>query len=442
MSPDDKVAQVTTEDIARRYDAAVTPAVRKLTALSFARGEGVYVYDFEGRRYLDFAAGIATNVLGHAHPAILEAITTQADRLLHGAIHIGYYLPYVEMAEALKRISPGRLQKGKVMLVNSGTEAVESALKLARAVTGRPMVLAFLGGFHGRTMGSLAATASNAAFRRGLVGLLNGVFHVPYPVPIGAFWGALPAENRAQACIDYIEYVLTTAVPPEDLAAVLVEPILGEGGYVVPPQGFLKQLRELCSRRGALLIADEVQTGFGRTGRWFAVEHSNVEPDILCAAKAAGGGLPLGGIIADAELMDKWPTGAHGSTFGGNPLACAAGLAAIAVIEREGLLAQAREVGALILRRLREAAAGLPAIGDLRGFGLMIGVELRGTPARPTPTLVKRAVELAASQGLLVIPSGQTVIRLCPPLILTKEQAEAGVSILTNAIKEASAAPA
>jgi 4-aminobutyrate aminotransferase len=417
-----------------RYKDVVAPAIYRYTDLTFVRGEGAYLYDADGRRYLDFSAGIATMAVGHQHPRVVEAVIQQAQRLFHAAAHIGVMEPYVALLEKVRSLAPGRLKDGKGVLLNSGSEAVEAALKLARYVTGRPLIIAFQHAFHGRPMGALAATASNPLFRRRLSGLAVGVYHVPYPTPRAPF-GRSP-EERGRIVLELIEEALRTVLPPEDVAGILVEPILGEGGYFVPPPGFLEGLRALCDRYGFLFIADEVQTGLGRTGRWFAVEHWGVEPDILILGKALGGGLPLGAVLARRELADAWDPGAHGSTFGGNPLACQAGLATITIIEEEGLLERARQIGAYLRERFEEACSSMPLIGDVRGLGLMLGVELvEPDTGRPAAAHIGEIVRAISRAGVVITKCGEATLRVAPPLILTQEQADEGVEIILNILR-------
>jgi 4-aminobutyrate aminotransferase len=303
-------------ELIERDHASIAGTIYRYTDIAFERGEGVYLYDFEGRKYLDFVAGIATINVGHCHPKVVDAICDQAQNLIHGASHVGYMKPYVDMLEALKAVGPGDLKNGKGILVNSGSEAVETGVKLARYVTNRPMIIAFTDSFHGRSMGALSLTASSPLYRQHLSSLLTGVYHLPYPYCYRCPLLHESPETCNLACLNLVEKALQTVVPPEDFAGIIIEPIAGEGGYIIPPDGFLVGLREICDRHGALLIADEVQSGIGRTGKMFAVEHWDVDPDILCLAKALGGGLPLGAILARVELIDAWPPAAHGTTFG------------------------------------------------------------------------------------------------------------------------------
>ncbi|MFN3705956.1 MAG: aspartate aminotransferase family protein [Thermoflexales bacterium] len=430
--------QWSSESLIARDHEVVSSAIYRYTDIAFARGEGVFLYDFEGRRYYDMAAGIATMNVGHCHPRVVWAIAEQAQTLIHAAAHVGYMAPYVEMAETLRALMPAPLNEGKVMLLNSGSEAVEAALKLARAATGRSMVLAFMDSFHGRPMGALAATGSNSGYRRALGALLNGVEHVPYPNCERCAFGHGP--RTPQTCCGqwraFIQTVLDKLVHPSDLAAIIVEPIAGEGGYIIPPDDFLPTLREICDRTGALLIVDEVQTGLGRTGKWFAVEHSGVVPDIIALGKAIGGGLPLGAIVARADVMHRWWPAAHGSTFGGNPIACRAGLESIAIMREENLVRNAVEVGTHLMQRFQEARAELPIIGSVRGRGLMIAVDLVTADGQPLPTeRLKQVIKALGQHGVIMTKCGPSALRLAPALILTREQADEAASLTLQALQ-------
>ena len=428
--------QVTSQSIIDRDSASVAGTIYRYTDIAFRCGEGVYLYDFEGRRYLDFVSGIATMNVGHAHPQVVAAICDQARTLIHGASHVGFMAPYVDLLESLKAIAPGELKDGKGILVNSGSEAVETGIKLARYVTNRPMILAFTDSFHGRTMGALSVTASSTLFRQRLSSLLPGVHHTPYAYCFRCPLKYSSPEECDLACLNLVEKALATVVPPEDLAAIIVEPIAGEGGYIVPPDGFLAGLREICDRVGALLIADEVQTGLGRTGRMFAVEHWEVEPDIICLAKALGGGLPLGAVLAKKEIMDQWPPAAQGTTFGGNPVACRAGLASLDIILEQELMSNAVEVGAYIQERFINAQQDYPIIGDVRGKGLMVGVELVNPDGSPAEKVIKAIIREMGSKGIVLTKCGSSAIRIAPPLIISKEQAAEGVDIILKVISE------
>ncbi len=417
-----------------RDHTKVAGAIYRYTDIAFARGEGVHLYDLEGREYLDLVAGIATMNVGHCHPVVVEAICDQARTLIHGASHVGYMQPYVDLLEAILALAPGEMAKGKGVLMNSGSEAVEAAVKLARYVTNRQMIIAFMDAFHGRSMGALAMTATDTLYRHRLTGLLTGVCHVPYP-----YCYRCPLKHRSPqtcglACLHLVEKTLQTVVPPEDLAGILVEPIAGEGGYIVPPDGFLQGLREICDRCGALLITDEVQTGLGRTGKMYAVEHWGVVPDATCLAKPLGGGLPLGGMLARAELVDAWPPGAQGSTFGGNPVACRAGLATLRIVQEEELMAHAVEVGDYVQNRFREAQREMPIIGDVRGKGLMVAVELVNRDGSPASEAIRCLIKEMGARGLVLTKCGVSSVRIAPPLIITRDQADFGVDVILEVL--------
>ncbi len=430
--------RVSSADLIERDKSIVTQAIYRYTETAFARGEGVFLYDYEGRRYYDMAAGIAVMNVGHCHPRVVKAIADQAATLIHAASHVGYMLPYVQLLESVLSLAPSPLREGKGILVNSGSEAVETAVKLARAVTGRSMVLAFIDSFHGRPMGALSLTASTSTYRRHLSQLLVGVEHVPYPTCHRCSFGH--GSRRPDECCgmwrNYIDMVLDKLVHPDDLAAIVVEPILGEGGYIIPPDDFLPTLRAICDRTGALLICDEVQTGLGRTGKWFGFEHWGVVPDIVALGKAIGGGLPLGGVIARRDLMDQWWPAAHGTTFGGNPVACRAGIETLRIMQEENLLANAVAVGNHIQARFREAQAGLPIIGHVRGKGLMVAVELvdrNGNPMSVDP--LKVIIKRLGAAGVLMTKCGQSALRIAPALILTRPQADAAVDIIVDVLR-------
>jgi 4-aminobutyrate aminotransferase len=420
--------------IIERDAASVASTIYRYTDIVFQRGEGVYLYDFEGRQYLDFVSGIATMNVGHCHLQVVEAICDQARTLIHGASHVGFLEPYVDMLEALKDAAPGELKSGKGILVNSGSEAVETGIKLARYVTDRAMIIAFTDSFHGRSMGALALTASNTLFRRRLSGLLPGVHHTPYPYCFRCPLKHESADDCQLACLNLVEKALETVVPPEDLAGIIFEPIAGEGGYIVPPDGFLAGLREICDRVGALLIVDEVQTGLGRTGKMFAVEHWDVEPDVICLAKALGGGLPLGAVLAKGEIIDQWPPAAQGTTFGGNPIACRAGLATLKIIQEQDLMVNAVEVGEFIQTRFRGAQEDLAIIGDVRGKGLMVAVELVNSDGSPAVEIIKAVIKDMGNNGIVLTKCGASALRFAPPLIISKEQAGAGVDIILSVL--------
>jgi 4-aminobutyrate aminotransferase len=418
-----------------RDKAVVSPSYTRGYPLVIARGEGAMVEDVDGNVFLDCAAGIAVNSTGHSHPDVVKAITDQAQKFLHMSGTDFYYEPQVRLAEEMAAITP--IQGGvRTFFGNSGTEAVEACLKLARYATGRANLIAFLGGFHGRTMGSLTLTSSKAIQRRGFGPLMAGVYHAPYAdcyrCPLG-----LNAASCAAECLDYLEdQIFVHLVSPDEVAAIIVEPIQGEGGYVVAPDQFLQRLRELTKPHGMLLVADEVQSGMGRSGKMFAIEYSGVEPDMMAVAKGIASGLPLGVAVARSGLM-AWPPGAHASTFGGNPVSCAAALATIKLL-RDRLLANAADVGGHLIAALRAIVDKHPLIGDVRGRGLMVGVELvRDRASKERATDERDAVVTAAfRRGLLVLGAGKNAIRFSPPLVLTRGQADTAVGIFDEALAE------
>jgi 4-aminobutyrate aminotransferase len=406
----------------------LSPVMARYFERNWSHGEGHRLYDTDGRAYLDFATGIATTVLGHHHPAVTAAIHAQADRLLHLMQGMGYAEPISRLAELLAGTLPAPLDT--VFFGNSGTEAVEGALKLARRATGRPAIIAFEGAFHGRTFGSLSVTTSNPNYRQGHGPLLPDVHIVPYPHAYRDFAGdeAAATANSLAA----VERVLDE-VAPGRVAALLIEPELGEGGYVPAPLDFLRALRELCDRHGVLFIADEVQSGYGRTGRMWCFEHAGVVPDVVCVAKSIANGLPLSAIVARRELHERWGLGAHGSTFGGNPVSCAAGVAVLQTIATEGLLANAAARGEQIMAGLRRLTAGDERVGDVRGRGLMIGVELVRESAGRTPDgeLGNAVIARCADEGLLVLTCGaaHNVVRWIAPLNASADEVEEGLAI-------------
>ncbi|HEV8348564.1 MAG TPA: acetyl ornithine aminotransferase family protein [Vicinamibacterales bacterium] len=418
-----------------RDKAVVSPSYTRGYPLVIARGEGAMVEDVDGNVFLDCAAGIAVNSTGHSHPEVVQAITDQAQKFLHMSGTDFYYEPQVRLAEEMAAISP--IRGGvRTFFGNSGTEAVEACLKLSRYATGRSNIIAFLGGFHGRTMGSLALTSSKAIQRRGFGPLMPGVYHAPfadcYRCPLG-----LSSTNCAAECLDFIdEQIFAHLVSPDEVAAIVVEPIQGEGGYLVAPDQFLQRLRELTTRHGILFVADEVQSGMGRSGKMFAIEYSGVEPDMMAIAKGIASGMPLGVAVARSGLM-AWPPGAHASTFGGNPVSCAAALATIKLL-KERLVANAGEVGAHLMNGLKALMERHPLIGDVRGRALMIGVELvrdRRTKERASDER-DAVVQAAFARGLLLLGAGKNAIRFSPPLVLTREQADMAARIFDEALTE------
>jgi 4-aminobutyrate aminotransferase len=421
--------------IIERDRAVVSPSYTRGYPLVIDHASGCIVEDVDGNRFLDCAAGIAVNSTGHSHPAVVKAIADQAGRFIHMSGTDFYYEPQVRLAEEIASIAP--FDGGaRSFFGNSGAEAIEAAIKLARHATGRPAIIAFLGGFHGRTLGALALTASKTVQRRGFNPFMSAVYHAPYPKTYRCPAGMTP-EQWVSYCLDYIDHELFgQLVSPDEVAAIVVEPIQGEGGYVVAPDAFLHGLRDIATRHGILLIADEVQSGMGRTGKMFAIEHSGVQPDIVAIAKGVASGLPLGVTVARAGLM-KWPAGAHASTFGGNPVACAAALATIGLLKSE-LMANAATVGAHLKAGLEDVMKKRPIIGDVRGRGLMVGVELvRDRTTKERAIEERNAVVSAAfERGLLVLGAGKNSIRFSPPLVLTREQADTAVAIFDAALDE------
>jgi 4-aminobutyrate aminotransferase len=393
------------------------------------RGSGAMMEDVDGNLFLDFSAGIAVVASGHSHPEVVAAIREQAGEFLHMSGTDFYYEHLVTLAEKLAAVTPGASDK-RIFYTNSGTEAVEAALKLARYATGRTHFIAFHGCFHGRTYGSLSLTASKTVQRERFGPFLPGVVHAPYAYPYRCPVGA-PPEECAVACLGYLENViLRTVVSPQDVAAIVVEPVLGEGGYVFPPHDFLQGLERLCRQHGMLLIADEVQSGMGRTGKWWASEHAGIVPDILCVAKGIASGMPLGATIARADLM-KWPPGAHASTFGGNPVCIAAALATIRLLEG-GLIDNARRLGDYIQGRLADWPQRFRLIGEVRGRGLMVGIEfVRDQKTKERAPAERDAVVKAAfDRGLLLLGCGPNTLRLMPPLVVDREQVDCALEIL------------
>jgi 4-aminobutyrate aminotransferase len=419
--------------IIERDARVVSPSYTRSYPLVADRGEGAVVEDVDGNRFLDFSAGIAVVATGHCHPRVVEAIQKQAARLIHMSGTDFYYEEMAALAEKLAEIAPGD-EPRRVSFGNSGAEAVEGAIKLARYATGRDQIIAFFGSFHGRTLGALSLTARKAVQRAGFGPLIPGVVHAPYPYCYRCPFGRQP-EGCAVECVKHIEdTLLKTIAPPEETAAIVVEPVQGEGGYVVPPKKFFDELARVARQNGILLIFDEVQSGMGRTGKMWAAEHFGAAPDILAVAKGIASGMPLGATVARADLM-TWPPGAHASTFGGNPVCCAAALATIALLE-EGLMKNAERMGAHLMDRMRDWPARFPQVGEVRGLGLMIGIELvRDQQTKEkAPELRDRVLRQAFERGLLVLGAGDNTIRLCPPLVITRDQCDFAMETLEECL--------
>ncbi len=400
----------------------LSPVMARYFERTWSHGKGHYLFDADGRRYLDFACGIATTVLGHRHPQVSAAIHEQVDRLLHVCNGLGYVEPVARLAQMVAARMPEGLDA--VFLANSGTEAIEGALKLARRATGRQAIVAFSGAFHGRTMGALSVTTSNPNYQAGHGPFLPGVHIAPFPQAYRDFAG--DEEAATAGSLAALDRLFAEAVKPADVAAILIEPVLGEGGYVPAPLPFLRSLRKLADEHGILLICDEVQTGYARTGRMWAFEHAGIVPDVVCLAKAMANGLPLGAVVSRRDLQQHWGVGAHGSTFGGNPVACAAAIAVLETIEREGLVANAAERGEELRRGLLTLAERDQRIGDVRGPGLMIGVEFVKDRAsrEPDGDLGNAVIARCADEGLLLLTCGadHNVVRWIPPLAVTSQE--------------------
>jgi 4-aminobutyrate aminotransferase len=398
-----------------RDDRVMSPSYTRVYPLVVRRAKGAMVEDMDGNRFLDFTAGIAVANVGHCHPKVVKAIARQSRRLIHMSGTDFYYAPQVQLAERLARLAPGAAPR-RVFFTNSGAESIEAAMKLARRHSGRPRIMAFLNAFHGRTYGAMSLTASKPIQRKGFGPLLSEVHHARY--------------ND----LDSVRALLKTVCPPEELAAIFVEPIQGEGGYVVPDPEFLPGLRRLCDEHGALLVLDEVQSGFGRTGKMFAAEHWGVEADIICLAKGIAAGLPLGAIVAKASVMD-WPSGSHASTFGGNPVACAAALASLRLIETR-YLRNAQRRGAELHEGLEALKKRHSCVREVRGRGLMIGMEVQGHDGLPSPRTRNEVIDAAFHRGLLLLPCGASTVRFCPPLCLSKRQVEIGLGLVDAALSD------
>jgi 4-aminobutyrate aminotransferase len=422
-------------EVVRRDEAWTSSCYIKEYPLVIARGKGPMVEDVDGNRFLDFMAGIAVCSTGYSHPSVVRAIQDAADRFLHICGSDFYYESMAALCERLARIAPGPSKK-RVFLTNSGTEATEGAIKLARYSTRRTAIVAFRGAFHGRSTGAVTLTSSKARQHAGFGPLLPDVHHVPFAYRYRCQWCA-DKDECTRGCIDVIEHDLFARhLDPHDVAAIFVEPVQGEGGYVVPPTGWLRDLRALCDRYGILLVADEVQSGVGRTGRMWACEHEGVEPDILLTAKGLGSGMPIGAIVAK-ESVSTWESGSHGSTYGGNPVCCAAALATLDLVEN-GLMVNAAAMGDRLLAGLRSLQEKYACIGDVRGLGLMIGVELVKDRAtrEPAPELLKELVLKAFARGLLLLGAGKSTLRLAPPLVVDESDVDTALTMLDGLLGE------
>jgi 4-aminobutyrate aminotransferase len=425
-------------------DHSVVPGVwARYTDIDVDRGEGSWLVDRHGRRYLDYTSGIGVTNTGHAHPRVVAAIQSQAAKLLHAQQNIVYHQPGLQLHERLAGLLPGG--PWQAFLSNSGAEAVEAAVKIARVSTGRTPIVAFRYGFHGRTAQAMALTTAKHTIRSANEPIVGSVYHADLPYCYRAPTGA---HDPADCSCDWegsLELLFHQMVDPDRVAAVIVEPVIGEGGYIVPPPSFLPRLREITAAHGMLLVVDEVQTGFGRTGAMFAHQHAGVEPDVVIMAKGIASGLPLSGILARRELMDAWPPGTHGGTYGGNVVACAAAMATLDTIEQEGLIANARERGAQLLAGLRELQSRHPVIGDARGLGLMLAMELVrpgvGDGREPNPAALKHVLGAALERQLMLISAGPygNVVRIIPPLVTTADEVDLALGIIDEALAGAPA---
>jgi 4-aminobutyrate aminotransferase len=414
--------------------AQLSPLLKQATPVLAARGSGVHLYDEDDRRYLDFTAGIGVTSTGHCHPRVVEAVQRQAAQLIHGQYTTVMHRPLLTLAERLSEVLPDELDT--VFFVNSGSEAVESALRLARHATGRPNLVVFHGSFHGRTIGAASMTTSGTRFRAGFAPLMGGVVVSPFPYAYRYGWDEQTATEFA---LRELDYVLATVSAPDETAAFVVEPVLGEGGYVPANTAFLAGLRERADRHGIVLIADEIQTGYGRTGRFWGHQHFDIRPDIIVTAKGLASGFPLSGIAAPRELMVKGWTGSQGGTYGGNAVACAAALATLDVIRDEGLVENARVMGAHLYDALRKVAADNAVIGDVRGLGLMIGNEFTTPDGRPDSETAQRAQRAAAERGLLLLMCGafSNIVRMIPPLVVKAEHIDEAAAIWAASVRAA-----
>jgi 4-aminobutyrate aminotransferase len=411
----------------------MSPVWSRIFPIRAERAEGCYIFAEDGKKYLDFTCGIGVTNTGHCHPKVVAAIREQAGLFLHAQVNIIVHKPMMQLIEELRTVVPSSIDG--FFFSNSGAEAIEGAVKLARAATGKPNIIVFSGSFHGRTSGAMALTTSKTIYRSGYQPLPAGVFVAPYPY---TYKLKMTEEKASEYCLGALEELLLSQTSPAETAAILIEPELGEGGYVVPPSAFMKGLRDICDRNGIMLIFDEVQSGFGRTGKWFAQEHFAVQPDIMTVAKGIASGLPLSGVFSRLDLMKKWQTGSHGGTYGGNPVACAAGVATIRAMREENMPANAAKRGIQLTTGLRKLQEEYPLIGDVRGLGLMIGTEftLNGKPA--DKTITKAVLHSCEEKGLLLLSCGtyDNVIRWIPPLVVNESQINDALGIFSAALKE------
>lgn len=421
----------TTQSLLNRAKAIFPPVASRATDLVIVKGEGSFVWTDDAKKYLDFASGVAVTNVGHNHPKVVEKVKAQIDQLIHGGHNVVYYPAYIELAEKLNELNGSNC---KVYFSNSGAEANEGAIKLAKHVTNRPGIITFKRSFHGRTLAATTLTASNAQYRKGYEGLLPSVYYAEYPY---AFRTGLSEEEEIERCLQSLEEIFHYLIAPDQVAAILLEPVQGEGGYIIPPKRFIEELRHICDKHGILLIFDEVQTGFGRTGKMFAWQHYGIQPDILTLAKGIANGFPLSAIVAKAEWMDKWTAGTHGGTYGGNPVSCAASLAVIELLEG-GLITNSVKMGEYLKNRLEELQGIYSQIGQVRGLGLMVGMEFIDGNGCPDAQIVEALKEKALEKGLILLTCGtdKNVIRFIPPLSITKEEMDEAIGIVSVSLAE------
>jgi 4-aminobutyrate aminotransferase len=415
----------------------ISPVWSRITNILVERGEGAYIFDINGERYLDFTSGIAVTNTGHCHPRVVAAAREQVGKIIHAQVNIFYHQPLLRLAEALREVVPPALDT--FFFSNSGAEAVEAAVKLARHATGRTNIVVFQGSFHGRTNQTMAMTTSKTVYRQHYQPLAAGVFVAPYPYWYRYGW---QPEETSRWCLKELRHLLASQTAPSETAAIVVEPALGEGGYVVPPPSFLPGLREICNEHGILLVADEVQTGFGRTGKFFAVEHFGVVPDVMTMAKGLASGFPLSCVAAPRALMDKWLVGTHGGTYGGNTVSCAAAEATIRVLQ-DGLVENAARLGPVLMAGLRDIQRRYPVLGDVRGLGLLVGTEFTYPNGAPATDVTKAVLAECQANKLLLLSSGtySNTIRWIPPLIVTQEQIETALAIFEHALRVVALGP-
>ena len=413
----------------------MSPVWSRIFPIQADRGEGCYIYSVDGKKYLDFTCGIGVTNTGHCHPKVVEAIREQAGLFLHAQANIVVHKPMLQLIYELRKVVHPSIDG--FFFSNSGAEAVEGAVKLARAATGKPNIIVFAGSFHGRTAGTMALTTSKTIYRSGFQPLPAGVFVSPYPY---AYKLGLTEAQVTDYCLSALEELLLSQTSPAETAAIMIEPVLGEGGYVVPPASFIGGLREICDRNGILLVLDEIQSGFGRTGKWFAQDHFNVVPDIMTVAKGIASGLPLSGVFSRLDLMKKWQTGSHGGTYGGNAVACAAGVATIQAMRDEDMPGNAARRGDQLISGLRKLQEEYPIIGDVRGLGLMVGTEFTLNRKPADKSITKAVIHACEERGLLLLSCGtyDNVIRWIPPLIVNETQINEGIKIFSEALKETS----